>query len=215
MLIPHFFRTSLLLALVSSASFLSAQNRPSLLFREDWKETPAALPVTAEHVAHPDLTLHLHGPGQAGIKKSNHAEPLDDPFYIWSGECVSGNWAVSLEYQPGPFDLTGQAKVRWRSKQSGFRQLHIIIQTASGDWLVADQGDPASHDWRVREFNIIDLVWRKLNIDTVTEAHPVIAQPDLAHVTHIGFTDLMIGGKSRACSRLDWIEVYARSAARP
>lgn len=208
-------RIFLLLTLLTGASCLSAQDRPDLLFREDWKEIPAELPVTAEHVANPDLTLHLHGPAKDQIKKSNHDKPLDDPFYIWSGECVSGNWAVSLEYQPSAFDLTGQAKVKWRSKQSGFRQLHLIIQTASGDWLVADQGDPASNDWRIREFNIVDLVWRKLNIDTITEEHPIIDDPDLAHVTQIGFTDLMIGGKSRASSRLDWIEVYAHPAARP
>ena len=200
---------ALLLFVLANVSTLSAQTRPDLLFREDWKELPAALPVTAEHVAHPNLTLHLHGPARDSIKKSNHDKPLDDPYYIWSGECKTGNWAVSLEHRPGSFDLTRQAKVRWRSKQSGFRQLHLIIQTASGDWFVADQGDPASSDWRVREFIITDLNWRKLNIDTVVEEHPIITDLDLAHVTQIGFTDLMIGGMSRACSRLDWIEVYA------
>ena len=203
------------LLLAITVPLLSAQDRPSLLFREDWQESPAALPVTQEHVAHPDLELQLHGRGRDGIKKSHHDQPLDDPYYIWSGMCETGNWAVSLKPRSRPFNLTGQAKVRWRSKQSGFRVLRLIVQLTSGEWLIADQGDDASHDWRVREFNMIDLKWRKLNIDTVIEEHPVLMNPDLSRVAQIGFTDLMIGGQSRACSRLDWIEVYAHSANQP
>ena len=125
------------LLLAIAAPLLSAQERPSLLFREDWREIPAALPVTPEHVANPDLELQLHGKGRAGIKKSHHDQPLDDPYYIWSGMCETGNWAVSLKPRSGPFDLTGQAKVRWRTKQSGFRVLRLIVQLASGQWLIA------------------------------------------------------------------------------
>jgi len=33
-------------------------------------------------------------------------------------------------------------------------------------------------------------------------------------VDEIGFTDLMSGGKSAACSRVDWIEVYGRAVRR-
>jgi hypothetical protein len=38
--------------------------------------------------------------------------------------------------------------------------------------------------------------------------------PDLSNVEEIGFTDLMAGGQSKACSRLDWIEVHGRPVAR-
>jgi len=200
---------SVVLWCLPAAALADQAKRPGLLFREDWAEIPPALPVTQEHVSHPDIILHRHGPARDEIKKSNHDQPYDDPFYIWSGACESGNWAVSLEHRAGAFDLTGQSKVRWRTKQAGFRQLHLIVQLASGDWLVADQGDPASPDWRVRELIIADLNWRKLDIETVVEADPIIASPDLSRITRIGFTDLMKGGGSRACSRLDWIEVYA------
>jgi hypothetical protein len=53
---------------------------PALFFREDWKETPAEMPVTQAHVANPDLLLALYGPGQHGIKKSNHPQIPNDPF---------------------------------------------------------------------------------------------------------------------------------------
>lgn len=35
-----------------------------------------------------------------------------------------------------------------------------------------------------------------------------VSNTDLSKVEEIGFTDLMPGGKSVACSRLDWIKVY-------
>lgn len=185
-----------------------AAERPGLLFREDWAESPPATPVTQDQVVNTDLILHRHGPSEALIKKSHHPTPVDDPYYIWSGPCES-NWAVSLERRAGAFDLSGLAKVRWRSRQTGFRELRLIIKLASGEWLVADQSEPASADWRIREFNLQDLKWRILNIATVVEAAEV-ENVDLTRVEQIGCTDLMRGARSPASSRLDWIEVYAQ-----
>ena len=204
-----------LLAILSSVlacSTISAQERPGLFFREDWKEIPAATPVTQEHVSHPDLLVTRHGPGEAGIKKSHHDRPADDPYYIWSGE-AEGNWALSLRNSKSQVDLTGMAKIRWRSKQAGFRMLRIILKTAGGQWLVSDQYDPVSNDWRIREFNIVDIRWRRLDIKKIVEGEWVNT-PDLSRIEEVGFTDLMPGGQSVACSRLDWIEVYGRPVKR-
>jgi len=191
---------------------MTAQDRPSLFFREDWKETPPATPVTKEHVVNADLQLMLHGPGRDGIKKSHHDRPADDPYYIWSGTC-NGNWAVSLHHRDSDVDLSGLAKIRWRSKQAGFRQLRIILKLADGTWIVSEQSDGPSLDWREIEFNISDLRWRRLDIKTIIEGAPV-GKPDLRRVEEVGFTDLMTGGGSIACSRLDWIAVYGRSVRR-
>ncbi len=181
--------------------------RPGLFFREDWKETPAEIPLHQGHLNHPDLILSLHGPGQDSLKKSHHATPPDDPYYVWSGLCT-GNWAVSLRYSGLSMNLTGPSKIRWRSKQSGFRELHVVLKLEDGNWLVSRQGDGPSADWRITEFNIPDLIWYELDMDAVTETKRV-EKPDLSKVVEVGFTDLMPGGKSNACSRLDWIEVYA------
>jgi hypothetical protein len=194
------------------AASLFAQERPGLFFREDWKETPAAEPVTQDHVANPDLILSLYGPGKSGIKKSHHDTPADDPFYIWSGDCTA-NWAVTLRHRSAFADLTGRAKIRWRTEQAGFRELRIVLKLADGTWLVSDQSDGPSRDWRVREFNIGDIHWRRLHIDSVLE-DAWVEKPDLSRVDEIGFTDLMRGGGSPACSRLDWIEVYGGKRAR-
>ena len=202
----------LLPLLILAAASLAAQDRPGLFLREDWKETPMATPVTQEHVANADLLLNLYGPGREMIRKSHHDKPADDPYYIWSGLCP-GNWAVSLRHKDSAFDLTGLAKIRWRSKQAGFRRLHIIVKPAGGTWLISDAYDDASEDWRVREFNVQDIRWRKLDIKTVVEG-AWVDKPNLARVDEIGWTDLMPGGNSIACSRLDWIEVYARAVKR-
>jgi hypothetical protein len=192
---------------------IAAQDRPALFFREDWTETPAALPVTAEHVSNGELTLALHGPGASGIKKSHHDKPADDPYYIWSGEAAAP-WAVSLRHRKADVDLRGLAKVRWRARQTGFRRLHLALRLADGSWIVSEQSDGASEDWRVQEFNLGDLRWRRLDIKTIVEGRAVDA-PDLSRVVEIGFTDLMHGGGTPASSRLDWIEVHGRPVPRP
>ncbi|MEW5979264.1 MAG: hypothetical protein AB1898_26015 [Acidobacteriota bacterium] len=203
----------LLAASLLSSPALQSQERPGLFLREDWKETPSATPVTQDHVANPDLMVTRYGPGEAGIKKSHHDQPADDPYYIWSGT-ADGNWAMTLKHKAAWVDLTGQSKVRWRTKQAGFRQLRIVLKLADGRWLVSDQFDEASEDWRVREFNLADVRWRRLDIKTVVEG-PWEPHPDLSKVEEIGWTDLMTGGASAGCSRLDWIEVYGRPVSKP
>jgi hypothetical protein len=184
----------------------NAQYRPPLYFREDWKEIPPATPVTQEHVLNKELILGLYGPGADSIKKSHHPAPADDPFYIWSGLCL-GNWAVTLKKKNSLVDLSGYAKVIWRSKQQGFRSLHLILKLADGTWLISDQSDSPSKDWRVHEFNIMDITWYILDIKDIVEIKPA-PEVSLKRVEEIGFTDLMRGGGSNACSRLDWIEIY-------
>lgn len=204
--------TMRLLIVTVMAISASAQERPGLFFREDWKEIPAATPVTQEHVVNPQLVVSLHGPGKALIKKSHHDKPLDDPYYIWSGDCTS-NWAVSLRDKDSFVDLSGLAKVRWRSKQAGYRQLRLMLKLANGQWIIGDQADGPSVDWRLAEFNIGDQRWRRLDIKTVVEG-PWVEKPDLSRVDEIGWTDLMPGGGSIACSRLDWIEVDGKKIPR-
>lgn len=199
----------LALPLVMLATSADAQ-----AWREDWKQIPWALPVTQEHVANPMLKLELHGPGQRGIKKSHHDHIEGDPYYIWSGKCER-HWAVSLSHRKSLVDLSAaEAGVRWRSRQSGDRQLHLILRLPGERWIVSDQADPTSDDWHEFEFVANDLTWRYLNIITVTAGEEV-ASPDLSRVDAVGFTDLATGGGSKVSSRLDWIEVSGKAVARP
>jgi len=186
-----------------------SQYRPQLFFREDWKEIPAEIPITAEHVNNPDLIMNTYGPGADSLKKSNHEKPVDDPYYVWSGRC-RGNWALTLKHRNQLVDLSEYGKIKWRTKQAGFRHLRIILKLADGTWLVSDAADGPSNDWRISEFVIDNIRWRQLDIDNVVEGKWA-EDPDLTQVEEIGWTDLMIGGNSAACSRVDWIEVYGFS----
>lgn len=188
------------------------EQRPDTFFREDFKETPPQIPITQDHIVNSDLLISLYGEGAGLIKKSNHDKPYDDPFYVWSGLC-KGNWAVTLKHKSKNVDLSKQAKIRWRSKQSGFRQLHILLKLSDGSWLVSDVAASLSKDWRIVEFNIEDIKWMSLDIKTITEKNWV-ENPDLTKVEEIGWTDLMKGGGSEACSRVDWIEVDGYSVSR-
>ena len=203
----------LVLFLALAAPFAAAaadRSQPPLFFREDWTETPPNLPVTNADLMNKELEVSRWGPGASVIKKSFHDNKPEDPYYIWSGLCP-GTWAVSLRKKDAMVDLRA-GKVRWRAKQAGFRELRIILKTADGKWMVSDQSDGPAEDWRVREFIIADIRWRALDIEKVTEAGWV-KEPDLSRVAEIGFTDLMPGGRTPACSRLDWIEVYGLAVA--
>ncbi|PYV17834.1 MAG: hypothetical protein DMG07_05030 [Acidobacteria bacterium] len=214
---------------------LYAQDRPPLAWREDWKETPAALPITQEHVANADLILELHGPGRDGIKKSHHDTPKDDPYYVWSGEC-RGAWAVSLRHRSAWVDLTGLGRVRWRARQEGFRRLRLILRLhgPGRDGIKKSHHDTPKDDpyyvwsgecrgaWAVslrHRSAWVDLTglgrvrWRRLDIEKVVEG-PWVENPDLGRVEAIGFTDLMSGGGTPASSRLDWIEVWGKLTPR-
>jgi len=190
---------------------------PGLFFREDWNHKEPFEEVSQEHVASPDLLQSTWGPGGSGIKKRHHGRD-DEPYYIWSGACP-GNWALTLRHKDAFADLTGRARIRWRTMETGFRRLHIVLKLADGTWLVSDESTGASSDWMESDFVVKDLHWRKLDIKEIFEGVPA-ANPDLSRVDEIGFTDLMrgmlspAGMSSPAASRLDWIEVYARSVKR-
>lgn len=204
--------TLLIIAAFTVSIVAQESYRPGLFFSEDWKETPAEIPLSQKHVNNPDLLVHLYGAGKDSLKKSNHPQPVDDPFYVWSGLCL-GNWMITLKHKSQNVDLTGFAKIRWRTKQFGFRFLRITLKTADGTWLISDLYDGPSKDWRIKEFNIQDIEWHILDPKSIVEIG-VSKNPDLSNVEEIGFTDLMPGGKSAACSRLDWIEVDGKPVKR-
>ena len=194
------------------SSMQSPAPRAPLVAREDWRETPAAEPITQAHVAHAHLELLVIGPGASNVKKSHHDQPADDPYYVWSGN-AGGTWAVALRDRRARMDLSRGGAIRWRSRQSGFRQLHPIVQLEDGQWLVADQSDGPSDVWRVAEFAVADLTWRALDPRTIVEGKSVSA-PSLSRIDAVGFTDLMRGGGTPASSRLDWIEIYGVAVPR-
>ncbi len=201
-----------ILTVIFNPKLVEGYDSSLLIYREDWREIPAATPVTQEHISHPNLSLHLYGLAKQCLKKSHHPELINDPYYVWSGKCLN-NWAVTFKHRQFLINLTGVSKIRWRTKQSGFRRLHIILKLEDGTWLVSEQSEKSSKDWKVSEFNLIDIQWHKLNIETITESWK-LSSVDLSRVDEIGFSDLMKGGLTAASSRIDWIEVYGKPVKR-
>lgn len=200
------------LIVLSAGAQAPEDNRPPLFFREDWKEIAAATPVTQEHVANPKLLVATYGPGKDGVRKSHHETPKDDPYYIWLGSCPA-NCAIALRDKDAFVDLTGLAKIRWRTKQTGFRELRLTLKLADGTWLVSDYSEGPSVDWHESEFSIAGIRWRRMDIKTIVEG-PWVANPDLKQVDEVGWSELAPGGGTPASSRVDWIEVYGRRVAR-
>jgi hypothetical protein len=198
-----------LTVLVVVAFGAAAEAGNALFFREDTRDIPAALPITQAHVSNPALTLHLYGPGKGAIKKSYHETTKSDPHYIWSGQC-KGKWAFAFAKKGATADLSGPgARISLRTRNYG-RAIYVILKTPEG-WLISNQGAGPSKQWRRINLLLEDMSWSKLDIETVTRGKRV-AKANLKQVSEIGVTDLKPGGGSRACSRVDWIEVWT---ARP
>ncbi len=188
-------------------SILSAEpdwiSTDGLYFREDAADTPQALPITQEHVAHPELTMRMRGAAEKQLKKSHHENHPNDPHYIWSGRCES-RWAISWTKEDATADLSGsEAFVRMRTKNYD-RTLYLLIRTDQG-WFVSGNGANPSEDWTITTRSISSLNWFRLtSFDRGKKADAV----NLSSVREIGVTDLRRGNGSEACSRLDWIEVW-------
>jgi hypothetical protein len=212
------------------ARYVPEDHRPPLFLREDWKHIPTDTPehpVTQASITTPNVELKLYGETKQGINPDTgiweiqRASPKDDPTFIYTGPCMTP-CALALRDRNHYMDLTGLAKLRWRTKQTGFHLLRPIVKLADGTWLVGDHAEGPSTDWLETEFSFVDVRWHFLNIDKVvtTKTSDWVANPDLSRVDEIGFTDLMPGnvadrghGTSGA-SRVDWMEVYANPVPR-
>jgi hypothetical protein len=190
-------------------------HRPPLAFREDFVDEPNETPVTMASIANKALRFTTWGPGAAMVAKSHHASPKDESGYIWTGSCTQV-CGFTL-YDPASYlDLRELAKITWRTKSTGFHQLHLMIKLADGKTLVSDLAEPVSRDWHVSEMTIQDIEWHGLNTKTMTD-DPVVKNPDLSKVAEIGWTDLMPGsghGTPGGSTRVDWFEVHARKVPR-
>ena len=199
------------------ARFVPEDHRPPLLLREDFNNEPEETPITLASIANKDLAFALYGPGKDGVAKSHHASPKDDPSYVWLGSCTQ-LCGFTLRHKNSFADLTGLAKIRWRTKQTGFHQLRLIVKLADGTMLVSDHYEGGSTDWRETEVTVQDIRWRRLDIRFMNDG-PWAEKPDLSKVDEIGWTDLAAGsghgsGGLVGSSRVDWIEVYARPVSR-
>jgi hypothetical protein len=189
-------------------------HRPPLVFRAEWRRAAAPQhPVTQQDLINQGVELKLYGDGK-GILWTQHAE---EPAYVWTGLCET-NCAVAYRDKNNFIDMTGLARIKWRSMQAGFHLLRPIVKLADGTWLAADHVDAVTDDWKESDIPLADLRWRRLDMTRVVEAvdGKWVDSPDLSRVDEVGFTDLMVGaghGKG-GVSRVAWLEAYGKPVPR-
>jgi hypothetical protein len=230
----HQTRILLLLAVLTTPALTAlAQNAPApapkratLVFRETFKgpqpgrERSTALKAT--DVDNPNVQMTLLGPGanakadhESGLlmnQGDDEAKPGTNMSFIWSG-VTEGNWAVMLKDKNNMLDLTGPAKIRWRTRPRSFHVLRPLVKLADGTIYIADYGEPGSTYWRETEFFLEDIPrWRAMNPQTADMMRGANwkKEIDLSKVDEIGFTDLSggAGHGAEGNSAIDWLEVY-------
>lgn len=197
---------------------MDLKKQSPLLFREEFKNGAGDHEhfVSQADILNPNLELKIYGDKSTYLAVD--MSPDTPGEILFSGLCKS-TCAVALRDKNGYMDLSGLARVRWRTRQSGFHILHPIVKLADGTWLIGDHGDGYTTDWIVSEFSLYDVRWRHLDIEQVIEDRPDgvwTDKPDLSRVEEFGFTDLMKGSGhgGAGSSRIDWIEVYGKSVPR-
>ncbi|MDB4353825.1 hypothetical protein N9Z02_00830, partial [Akkermansiaceae bacterium] len=178
------------------------------VFREDFQEVPAHIPVISDDLTSGFLGLRLLGPGAGKVKLSFHPEVKNDPHYLWNGQCEGGVlMAFPFEHE---LDLNdGESKVRLRCKNVGASSLHLAFKI-SGKWIAKTEGLQEDKGWKVHELVLDEGEWRELDVEKVTFGE--VVRPKWSEVDAIGFAAPVTPNKSKDCIRLDWFELESETA---
>jgi hypothetical protein len=194
-----------------------------LLFHEAWTRAPMSQPMTQENLGNQNLALHIYGNAN-DIRKAMH--PVDD--YTYTGE-TTANWAITVSDKTSSWDLSVSGKIRFKTQNTGYRFVHVVMKTLDGKYYVSEEGAGDSSVWIETDYILNDLHWRNLLMtDTPTNASnrrqpdpkrvPIVpttkATPDLTKVDEIGFSDLMVGGWIPATSRIASFDLYGKAVPR-
>jgi hypothetical protein len=194
-----------------------------LLFHEAWTRAPLAQPMLQDNLGNKHLSLHIYG-NPDEVRKTFHP----DEDYTYTGETVA-NWALTVSDKASYWDLSRDGRIRLRTRNSGYRFLHVVIKTADGKYFVSEEGSGESTAWIETDYVLSDLHWRTLLMtDTPTNASnrrapdakrvPIVATakatPDVSKVEEVGFSDLMPGGWIPATSRVNAFWLYGKAVAR-
>ena len=162
--------------------------------------------------------MHQYGAGKKLLTANG------DPHSVWSGEVEEGPFAITFSRKDGLMDLTGQARVRWVTKTSGFHAVRPVLKLADGTMLVGDLTSTNVPMLAMTEFPLATIRWVKLDpMRVVTLNSPGnsngeiwFKDPDLSKVEEFGFADLMpaSGHGSGGYIHLGTIEVYGKPATK-
>jgi hypothetical protein len=126
-------------------------------------------------------------------KQVLHGEP-GDPVNLWTGACLNPV-AATLRDKNNYVDLTGEAKIRWVTRVSGFHVVRPVLKLADGTWLVGDYAEGAhatnSEFFLESEFPIAPIRWLALDMGRIVTRGKWVPTPNLSKVDEVGFADLL------------------------
>jgi hypothetical protein len=117
-------------------------------------------------------------------------------------------------------DLTGNAKIRWVTRVSGFHVVRPVIKLADGTWLVGDYAEGAASSnstlFNESEYAVSSIRWLNLDMAKVVTRGTWLDKPDLSKVDEVGFADLMPGSGHGwgGFVNVGRIEIYGRPVPR-
>lgn len=201
--------------------------RPSLLFREEWKEpqastlghaTPELMKIeddsrrlTQDAVTNPNLALKVYGAASQDVGVYRHEGRVD----VWTGLAASPV-AVTLRDKNNYFDLSGLARLRWMIRTSGLHVVHPVVKLADGTMLAGSHTDSTEGEFLLSEVAFNNQHWFRMDPEKVVTMIE-FNNPDLTRVDEIGFVDLMPSAGHHATggwSNVGAIELYAKARAR-
>lgn len=197
-----------------------------LFMKVDWVRPPiqtGQVPVIQENVTDSNVEFKQYGPAAKQLLTTGTPGSDVTPFGVWSGECA-GPFAITFRQKNNYVDLTGQAKIRWFTKTSGFHVVRPVVKLADGTMLVGDLTFASIPILSQSEFSLAGIRWLKLDPARVVTLggnngpsnETWVPNPDLSKVDEVGFADLMpsSGHGTGGYIQLGQIEVYGKPIPR-
>ena len=178
--------------------------------------------VVQENIGDPNLELRQYGLHENCLLTSGNPGSETTPFSVWSGECEQP-FATLFRHKTNLVDLTGQSRVRWAVKTSGFHLVRPVVKLTDGTMYVGDYASESVPMLVTSEFVPASIRWIKLDPKRlVTVSTPggtfnyIWAAPDLSKVDEVGFVDLMpaSGHGTGGYIHVSTFQVYGRPVAR-
>jgi hypothetical protein len=179
--------------------------------------------VVQENIATANLEMKQYGLHANCLLTSGNPGSDTAPFSLWSGECEQP-FATLFRQTGSAVDLTGNAKVRWTVKTSGFHVVRPVVKLTDGMMYVGDFASESVPMLTTSEFVPAAIRWIQLDpkrLVTVRSSTPntfnyVWASPDLSKVDEVGFIDLMpaSGHGAGGYIHVSEFQVYGRPVPR-
>jgi hypothetical protein len=197
-----------------------------LFMKVEWVRPPSQTgqtPVVQENVADANLELKWYGKAAKQLLTSGNPGSETTPFSVWSG-VAEGPFAITFRQKDNMVDLSGNSKVRWLVKTSGFHVVRPVLKLADGTMLIGDLAAASVPMLVQSEFVPASIRWVKLDPERVVTLGGTglpfneiwITNPDVTRVDEVGFADLMPGSGhgTGGYIHLGTIEVFGRPVPR-